>query len=232
MAAKFLCCLPLRLGVVVISFLQFLFCGAIAGSLWWALCCYGHSIHETAAIVVAAIYSAAALVAFLGLLGAFSRKTGLVKAFFLLLSAILLVEIGGSIWYLTTFYRNRHQTLAECINGSSDSNRIAYCNSLDAFKRIHQGVLLTSVIVPIVLQAYACYVVYYYFKRLESQRVERQRASQVFQPSGPVYQPVKVHDDAFPVSQPTYQYPYADTANSFGHTHQHSFAGNDAGNKL
>ena len=37
MAAKFLCCLPLRLGVIVISFIQILVCGGYAGLLWWAL---------------------------------------------------------------------------------------------------------------------------------------------------------------------------------------------------
>jgi len=37
MAAKFLCCLPLRLGVIVISFLEFLLCGGSAGFLWWAV---------------------------------------------------------------------------------------------------------------------------------------------------------------------------------------------------
>jgi len=38
MGAKFLCCLPLRLGVLVISLIQFLICGGVAGLLWWALC--------------------------------------------------------------------------------------------------------------------------------------------------------------------------------------------------
>ena len=38
MGAKFLCCLPLRLGVLVISLIQFLVCGGVAGLLWWALC--------------------------------------------------------------------------------------------------------------------------------------------------------------------------------------------------
>jgi len=35
--ARFLCCLPLRFGVFVISFLQFLVCGGLAGFFWWAL---------------------------------------------------------------------------------------------------------------------------------------------------------------------------------------------------
>ena len=93
MAAKFLCCLPLRLGVVIISVLQFLFCGAFAGVLWWAICfahkdqsdrkplyplwnhlCSCHmslvaavtGLMKTTAIIVAAVYSAAAVIALFG----------------------------------------------------------------------------------------------------------------------------------------------------------------------
>jgi hypothetical protein len=37
MGAKYLCCLPLRLGVLVISFLQFLSNAAVTGLLAYAL---------------------------------------------------------------------------------------------------------------------------------------------------------------------------------------------------
>jgi hypothetical protein len=37
MGAKFLCCLPVRLGVLVVSFCQFFLSILAAGLLWWAL---------------------------------------------------------------------------------------------------------------------------------------------------------------------------------------------------
>lgn len=37
MAPKFCCCLPLRLGTLIISFIQFLLCGAAAGGFWFLL---------------------------------------------------------------------------------------------------------------------------------------------------------------------------------------------------
>ncbi|PPR02415.1 hypothetical protein CVT26_011383 [Gymnopilus dilepis] len=240
MAAKFLCCLPLRLGVVIISVLQFLFCGAFAGVLWWAIC-FAHKdqsdlaavtgLMKTTAIIVAAVYSAAALIALFGFLGSIFRKLRLVQIFSLLLFLALLVQIGSSIWYLVIFYRNRHQNTADCKNGTTDPNRIAYCDSLDAFRRIPQGAMLASFIVTIVLQAYACYVVHYYSKRLENQRAER-RASRALRASGPVYQPVEGHEDAFTMSKPANQYPYADTAHSYGHAHQPSYGDNDAGRQV
>jgi len=242
MAAKFLCCLPLRLGVIVISLLQLLFCGALAVLLWWALLYAGKHGNDlttvtqsmkTTIIIVASVYTAAALVGVLGFLGAIFKKNGFVKTFLILLCAVFGLQVGSSIWYLITFYHTRGtDTLSKCINGSTDSNRIAYCNQLDAYKRVPQGVMIASVIVPIIIQAYACYVVNQYSKRLNMQEAENNRQSRAFQPSGPVYQPVKPQDETFPLTQPTSQYPYADAPHSFGHNHGKSLGGNDVSCKV
>jgi hypothetical protein len=242
MAAKFLCCLPLRLGVLVISFLQLLLSGGIAGILWWALWYANENSNDFATItqsmkktviIVASIYTAAALVSLLGLLGALFKKNGFVKTFYILLCATLSLQIGGGIWYLVTFYRTRGQTLEDCLNGTTDSNRIAYCGTLEAYKRVPQGTLIASVIVPIILQAYACYIVYQYSKRLEFQKIENLRSSRAFvPPTGPVYQAVKPTDETYPLAQPHYpasHYPYADSPNSFGHMHYKSL---EASNKV
>jgi len=72
MGAKFLCCLPLRLGVLVISVIQFLICGGVAGLLWWALCNQKNDVSvvvgnmKTTVIIVGVIYTIAALVGLLG----------------------------------------------------------------------------------------------------------------------------------------------------------------------
>ncbi|CAA7261656.1 unnamed protein product [Cyclocybe aegerita] len=236
MAAKFLCCLPLRLGVVVISFLQFLFSGAAAGLLWWALW-YNHENDlaaitqsmKTTVIIVAVIYTVAALVGLLGFLGALLRKNAFVKTFYVLLCAVFGFQIGSSIWYLVTFYRNRGQSLEDCLNGTTDANLIAYCQSMDAYKRVPQGVLIASAIVPILIQGYACYVVHQYSNRLTQQRAEQARAAQVFvPPSGPAYQPVMRNEETYPLTNQI-TYPYADNTHSFGHQAQKSV---DAGQKV
>jgi len=176
-----------------------------------------------------------------------------VKTFYILLCAVLPIQVGSSIWYIVTFYRKRGQTREDCLNGTTDTKRIAYCYSLDAFKRVPQGVMIASIIVPIILQACmrpssqmnvcpfslqntnldACYVVYQYSKRLEGQRIESLRSSRAFiPPVGPVYQPVKPTDETYPLTQPTSQYPYADASNSFGHTHHKSLGGYEGSDKV
>ncbi|PPQ77192.1 hypothetical protein CVT25_011038 [Psilocybe cyanescens] len=241
MAAKFLCCLPLRLGVIIISFCQFFFCGALAGLLWYTLSLARQNGNDlstitqtmkTTVIVVAAIYTFAALVGLLGFFGALFKKNGFVKSFYILLCIVFGLEVGSSIWYLVTFYRTRGQTLEQCINGSAEPSRVAYCKSLDAYKRVPQGAMLASIIVPILIHAYACYIVYQYTKRLEYQKIEKLRASRSFPQTQPIYQAVNPHDESFPLAQPNPQYPYADGANSFGHVHQNLFGGNNASNKV
>ncbi|KAF9049930.1 hypothetical protein BJ165DRAFT_1525231 [Panaeolus papilionaceus] len=228
MAPKFLCCLPLRLGVAVISFIQFVFCGGTAGLLWWAL--WSNQAHndwsemtknmKLTVIIVASVYTFATLVSLLGFLGALLKKNGMVKTFYILLCVVLGAQVGSSIWYLITFYRNRGQTLNDCLGDkANDSDRIALCQSMNSFRRVPQGVLIASVAVPILLQAYACYVVHQYSNRLTQQKAEKLRQSAVFNQARPTYQPVPVSQDheSYPLTQPTGGYPYADASHSFGH---------------
>lgn len=151
-------------------------------------------------------------------LGAIFRKHGFIKTFYILLCLVLSLEIGASIYYLVTFYRKRGQTFDECVNGSTDNNIIQYCKGLDKFKHLPQAAMIAAVIVPLLVHAYACYVVNAYSKRLQYQRLDKIRQSQVFVPptTGSSYQPVMRTDETRPL---TSQYPYTDATNSFG-THK------------
>jgi len=177
---------------------------------------------RTTAIVVASIYTFAALIGLLGFLGALFKKNGFVKTFYILLVVVFGLQIGSSVWYLVTFYKTRGRTLEQCLNGTTDVDKISLCHSMDAYKKIPQGAMIASVIVPILIQAYACYVVYQYSKRLTMQKAEKLRQSHVFVPAGPAYQPVNRHDESYPLTQPNMTYPYADAPNSFGHKHHDS----------
>jgi len=124
-----------------------------------------------------------------------------------MLTAVLFLQVGGGIWYLVTFYRTRGQTLEDCLNGTTDTKRIAYCDSLNAYKRVPQAVMIVSVLIPIIYQAYACYVVYQYSKRLENQKIESLRSSRAFiPPVGPAYEPIKPMDDTYALTQPNPHY--------------------------
>lgn len=86
-------------------------------------------------------------------LGAVFRKNGLVKLFLWLLSIVLGLQIGVSIYAVYAYYHARGHTVAECVNGSQSSDKIAACNALDAFTRIPQGYVIASAIIPVLMQA-------------------------------------------------------------------------------
>jgi hypothetical protein len=181
---------------------------------------------RTTVIVVGSVYSAAALVGLLGFLGACFRKNAFIRTFFIMLCTTFGFQVGSGIWYLITFYRTRGQSYDDCVNGSTDSNRITYCESLNVYKKIPPGYLIAAVIVPVVIQAYGCYVVFQYSKRIESQKLEKHRQSQVNNTygGGPVYQPVAHQDESYPLAAP---YPYASGPNAFGHQPHQSMGGNE-----
>lgn len=85
-------------------------------------------------------------------LGAIFKKNGFVKSFFILLATVFGFQVGSSIWYLISFYRTRGQPVEKCINGSTDTEKIAACQALDAYSRVPQGVMIASVIVPIIVE--------------------------------------------------------------------------------
>ncbi|KAF9453984.1 hypothetical protein P691DRAFT_657386 [Macrolepiota fuliginosa MF-IS2] len=238
MSPKFCCCLPLRLGVLVISFIQFLLCGAAAGGFWYLLWLLNNrdageyisrylfgivtdisSVENVqnnvriALIVAGSIYSFAAIVGLFGFMGGIFKKNGLVRTYLSLLYITLMLQAASGIYSLVMFYKFRRNDSAreDCIKGSTDPNRINFCNALDRFGDTPTWAVWVSSIVPIVIVAYACYVVHSYSRRLVQQKLGRD----IIATTGAVYAPVK-SEEAHPLTQPTYTYPYSDVPNSFG----------------
>ncbi|KAF5333930.1 hypothetical protein D9611_014981 [Ephemerocybe angulata] len=202
MAAKFLFCLPLRLGVILFTLFQFVICGGAAGLVWYAYALLhknpSDSDRDTWAdlpkeikivwIVLGVVYSLASFVGLLGFLGAIFKKTGFVRTYLALLWCTFLLQLGSGIWSMVTYYRAQ-------------------------LKKIPQGYIIASSIVPIVIIAYALYVVHHYIKRLQKQQYEKEMA---FKPKSG-FATVKGKEETYPLTQPTTTYPYSDSGNAFGH---------------
>ncbi|KAF6760165.1 hypothetical protein DFP72DRAFT_1063230 [Ephemerocybe angulata] len=227
MAAKFLFCLPLRLGVILFTLFQFVICGGAAGLVWYAYALLhknpADSDRDTWAdlpkeikivwIVLGVVYSLASFVGLLGFLGAIFKKTGFVRTYLALLWCTFLLQLGSGIWSMVTFYRARGRSQDDCLKDSTDQNRLTYCAALEELKKIPQGYIIASSIVPIVIIAYALYVVHHYIKRLQKQQYEKEMA---FKPKSG-FTTVKGKEETYPLTQPTTTYPYSDSGNAFGH---------------
>ncbi|KXN87372.1 hypothetical protein AN958_08924 [Leucoagaricus sp. SymC.cos] len=171
-------------------------------------------------IVAGAIYTFAAIIGLFGFLGAIFKKNGLVRTYLALLYITLMLQIASGIYTLVMFYRFHDKAGAktDCIENSNDSTVINYCDALENFAKTPKWAVWVASIIPIVIVAYACYVVHNYARRLVKQKADREIIPTRSLASGPEYTAVKPHEETHPLAQPTYNYPYSDAPHSFGNT--------------
>ncbi|KAJ7497001.1 hypothetical protein FB451DRAFT_211383 [Mycena latifolia] len=221
MGAKYLCCLPLRLGVLVISFLQFVVSALAAGGLSYVLVLDSQdklknaadetvkikSQFKIAAIVLAVVYGLVALLSLAGFVGAIRKRESYVKVFSNLLKFFLGIQIAAVIACFALYFVNKDEFRKLCIGGSTDQHIIDTCN---ASSKRSVGILVTSAIIPILFQAYGVYVVSSYVTKLHNQTFLRQES---FGFKGPGYVPVP--EETHPLTHQA-AYPYSDNSHSFG----------------
>ncbi|KAF7321516.1 hypothetical protein MKEN_00672500 [Mycena kentingensis (nom. inval.)] len=220
MAPKYLCCLPLRLGVLVISILNFLASAAVTGLLAALLVfdaqgkTFENDKGETvqvhlrsdklkyAAIALTVVYGLVALVSLLGFIGAMRKKHSLVHAFSALCKFFLALQVAVLVAYVIMYFVDRGQFAKLCIGDSTDQKVIDACNSPG---KVAIWALIVSGIIPLLFQAYGVYIVAAYSRKLR----EGDDAIPMYR-SGPGY--VKVAgEEAYPLTAPAYtQGGYAD----------------------
>ncbi|KAF7362158.1 hypothetical protein MVEN_00561900 [Mycena venus] len=226
MGAKYLCCLPLRLGVLVISFIQFIASALVSGLLAFVLVreAQGRPIFENkdneqvffhfssrtkiVGIILASVYGLSALISFTGFIGAIRKKASYVRVFASLLQGALAAQIILMIAYFVLYFADKDEFKKVCINNSTNQAVIDNCNDLTRPKSI--WALIVSAIIPILFQAYGVYIVSSYAKKLRNEQFLHQES---FGFKGPGYVPVS--EESHPL---THQgpYPYADNSHSFG----------------
>jgi len=89
-------------------------------------------------------------------MGAICRKNGFVKSYYVLLCAALGFQLGSSIWFIVNFLRSRNRSYNDCILGSTEPNRIGYCQSIENFKKMHPAGMVAVIGIPVLLQLCAC----------------------------------------------------------------------------
>ncbi|KAF5386267.1 hypothetical protein D9615_002302 [Tricholomella constricta] len=216
MGAKFLCCLPLRLGVLVIAFIQFIITGAAAGLVWWLLIEKHNESQLTkklkaSIVLIGVVYTGSALVSLTGLIGALAKKLGAIKTYLFVLYATLGFQVAVTVFTLINYYRLRGTSGPDCNVTSGDTT----VNLCEEYVKVPQGAIIVSVIVPILIQAYACYIVAAYKNRLIKQRQDRSSVA-MKTPVNPAYTSVPATDQSLPPSYSNTAYPYASAPNAFG----------------
>ncbi|KAJ7287296.1 hypothetical protein C8J57DRAFT_1215545 [Mycena rebaudengoi] len=217
MGAKFLCCLPLRLGVLIISFGQFIVALLAAGLLAFALIVdardkddkYKDLPQRTKIIagVLCAIYGLVALISLTGFIGAIRKKESYVGLFSSLLRGFLVVQIGVTTAYFIFYFVDKDKFRKLCTGNYTDKNVIDTCESPS---KVGVAVLIVSALIPILVQAYGVYIVASYAAKLHNGR------DATWVSKAATYAPVAGREESHPLTQPQGQYPYADAAHSYG----------------
>ncbi|KAJ7928495.1 hypothetical protein B0H13DRAFT_1967550 [Mycena leptocephala] len=225
MGAKYLCCLPLRLGVLVISFFQFLASGAVSGLFVYVLTQLDHEgrvvVHQpnnvtvtyqfsarqrTIAIVITAVYGFIALISLTGFIGALRKKESYVHVFSNFVKLAFVLQICVWIAFFVFYFVDKKEFRKLCVGDSTDQQLIDACDSPSK----HVWVFIVSASIPLLSQAYGVYIVSSYVRKLRNEKYLHQES---FGFKGPGYVPVG--EESHPL---THQgpYPYADNSHSFG----------------
>jgi len=145
---------------------------------------------------------ASALISLTGFIGALAKKVGAIKTYLFVLYATLGFQIAVTVFTLVNYYRLRGTSSLDCTVTSGGTT----VNLCEEYTKFPQGAVIVTVIVPILIQAYACYVVAAYKNRLIKQKLDRSSVA------------MKASvNQGFPPSYSNTAYPYASGPNAFGH---------------
>ncbi|KAJ7767035.1 hypothetical protein DFH07DRAFT_769711 [Mycena maculata] len=207
--AHYLCCLPLRLGVLVISFLQLMASSLATAILVYVLVLDAEDNDESTkipsrtriiVIVLAAIYGLVAFISLTGFIGAIRKKESYVALFSGLLKFFFVIQLAAVVVYFVLYFVEKEQHKKAVCIGTAEQNVMNACAS-----KLSLWMMIVSAVVPLLFQAYGVYVVAEYAHKLHNEEPLD------FAVQGYPH----VHEESHPLThQPGY--PYADKAHSFG----------------
>ncbi|EJD42320.1 hypothetical protein AURDEDRAFT_145790 [Auricularia subglabra TFB-10046 SS5] len=227
----FCCCLPVRLGVFVMSLLQLIFAGAAAGLVWWTVIHeHVHGATRTAFIVIGSVESLMAAAAFLGFIGAVSRARGLVAIYSTVLYVLIVAYAAAGAYFLYMLYRNGGQEFADACNREldklPDAPKTGNVDVDDLKDDVCDGLTKgakwaypVSFGISLLIQLYCAYIVSSYVGQLSDEQAFR-AADRNWQGTAPpqsyyAHQPLSgEQNQSLLHAQP--KYPYADPEHSFG----------------
>jgi len=219
-ARHFFCCLPLRLGALLISFCQLALCGLIAAGGWYTVSTMRGRLPNTLRLAVlgsAVYYTVLALASFIGLIGTFARNARLLSTYAFWLGWSVAVQILIDALYLWAFFsQSRDELIQRCIDGSTEQEIQNICeNNFNAGR----STVLVGVVVGLLIQFWAAYIVSSYAQKLRNEKTWRSGPQVVAVPmnnSGPKYAHVKQEDESHPLNGASYA--YRDANHSFGNS--------------
>jgi len=160
----FLCCIPVRVGVVFLSLL-----GTLGGAAMavFAIIQMKHSPGTTgnkvALVIQIVIYILLAIVSVFGLIGAILRKRSFVRSYLWMVFLHLLLSIGLGIYAIVHNFQDASKYIDECASGSDDPDVLKSCQD---GSKLFKGIMIAVFIFVWLLEIWACRIVNSYSNQL------------------------------------------------------------------
>jgi len=179
----FLCCLPVRLGVFIMSLIAMVGGSFVAAVGWIRVAQLGqHPLNKSEEIALwiqSVMFSLLGLLAVLGFVGCLVKSRGMVSSFAVILAIHLGFSVASGIFAIYMVFRqNPDEAISQCVNGSTDPQILESCKS---GLNIMKGVLIAVYIVAWLLQLYAYFIVEWYVDQLDDEDLAK---SAVVMPRG------------------------------------------------
>ncbi|KAK0441744.1 uncharacterized protein EV420DRAFT_1084471 [Desarmillaria tabescens] len=175
----FLCCLPLRLGVLVIAALTLAGSTLVAVGAWinvHNIINHTLELSKTAEItvyIVAAVYTLVAITSLLGLVGALTARPGLVSTFNSLQIGSFIISLAIGAYSLYLLFSNKYEIdTSNCIN-SVDASADTAKQVCDTALKVSKAVVVVIYGIIWLVQFYGLFIVRSYVRELEEKRFAR-----------------------------------------------------------
>ncbi|KIJ61335.1 hypothetical protein HYDPIDRAFT_159675 [Hydnomerulius pinastri MD-312] len=169
-SSSFCCCIPVRVGFILMTILSFLLSGALSVIIWFEVFhSYQLSSKEHAAFILTGIVeSVLFLVSIIGFIGVVARKQlfVMIYTYFIYVHFVLNVIVG--IYFLVTVrMSNRQQLVDYCAQVFVDTSTESHCSGL---MNVSTYVFIAIVAVLLLLELYGALIATRYVYRLRKQK--------------------------------------------------------------
>jgi len=171
----FLCCLPVRLGVFLLSLIAMAVGSFVAAVCWIRISqLTTHPLTTSDRIALwihAVMFSILAFLAVLGFIGCLAKNRGMVSGFAVALAIHLGFSVASGILSIYLLFKQDPQDAIDaCVNGSTEPSVINSCKNGTGFMK---GVVIAIYVVTWLLQLYAYFIVEWYVDQLDDEEMEK-----------------------------------------------------------
>ncbi|KAK2467938.1 hypothetical protein APHAL10511_000233 [Amanita phalloides] len=169
----FCCCLPVRLGVFILTILNLLG-GLFVAVIGWMQVSHSRStplstVDEIALVLHSSTFTVLAAVSLLGLIGAILKQRSLVSTFGMMMLAFLIISIGTGIYAIYCLFRNNGQAIVQaCLQGDSTLGQDV-CRTT---ANVVEAIIVTIYVVVWLLQLWGFFIVLDYCYQLDDEEEE------------------------------------------------------------